>query len=182
MLVFTLRVQAALRCCSSQTACTSASCKYQPPLHPLHVRAHTRRTAHSPSPAAGPRASRNKIRFLFAALFQVTFDNVLRGFVLAKRVYFPYLSTHCRGFFSFTVVTLGAVLSFLGRSFEATVVALFPSVFIPIMVGSWLAQGKAVPFGAVGPLTIGSMCTPLYRCPQWPAPLSRAALMSPSAS
>jgi hypothetical protein len=55
------------------------------------------------------------------------------------------------------------VLSYLGRSFEATVVALFPSVFIPIMVGSWLAQGKAVPFGAVGPLTIGSMCTPFYR-------------------
>ena len=70
----------------------------------------------------------------------------------------------CRGFFSFFVVTLGSLLSALGHSFEATVVALFPSIFIPIMVGTWIAQGKAVPFGAVGPLTIGSMCTPFYRC------------------
>jgi hypothetical protein len=61
------------------------------------------------------------------------------------------------------MVTLGSLLSALGRSFEATVVALFPSIFIPIMVGTWLAQGKAVPFGAVGPLTIGSLCTPFYR-------------------
>jgi hypothetical protein len=80
----------------------------------------------------------------------------------------PYFRAHvfprcCRGFFSFFMVTLGSLLSALGRSFEATVVALFPSIFIPIMVGTWLAQGKAVPFGAVGPLTIGSLCTPFYR-------------------
>ena len=62
------------------------------------------------------------------------------------------------------MVTLGSLLSALGHSFEATVVALFPSIFIPIMVGTWITQGKAVPFGAVGPLTIGSMCTPFYRC------------------
>lgn len=61
------------------------------------------------------------------------------------------------------MVTIGGFLSAFGYYYEATVVALFPSLFIPIMVGTWLAQGKAVPFGAIGPLTIGSMCTPFYR-------------------
>ncbi len=41
-------------------------------------------------------------------------------------------------------MTIGALLSAFGRSFEATIVALFPSIFIPIMVGTWISQGKAV--------------------------------------
>ncbi len=58
---------------------------------------------------------------------------------------------------------MGGLLSAFGYAYEATVVALFPTLFIPVMVGTWLAQGKAVPFGAIGPLTIGSLCTPFYR-------------------
>jgi hypothetical protein len=39
-----------------------------------------RPTADSPTLAAGSRASRNQIRFLFAALFQVIFDSLFSGF------------------------------------------------------------------------------------------------------
>jgi hypothetical protein len=52
------------------------------------VRVAQRPTADSPTLAAGSRASRNQIRFVFAALFQVIFDSLFSVFFLAESVYF----------------------------------------------------------------------------------------------
>lgn len=40
--------------------------------------------------------------------------------------------------------------------------AVFPAIFLSTMVSLWLAQGEAVPAGAVGPMMLGSVSVSAY--------------------
>lgn len=49
-----------------------------------------------------------------------------------------------------------------GGELLAGMVSVFPAIFLTTMVSLWLAQGEAVPAGAVGPMMIGSSSVATY--------------------
>jgi hypothetical protein len=61
-----------------------------------------------------------------------------------------------RGLFAACSVGAAVVLASLGHPLVAGVAAVFPAIFLTAMVALWLAQGQAVPAGAVGPMMLGS--------------------------
>ena len=57
----------------------------------------------------------------------------------------------------------GAVwLTNVGGPLAAGVATVFPAIFLTTMVSLWLAQGEAVPAGAVGPMMLGSAAVASY--------------------
>jgi hypothetical protein len=50
----------------------------------------------------------------------------------------------------------------LGNPLASGVMSIFPAIFTTSMVALWLAQGEAVPTGAIGPMMLGSQSVSLY--------------------
>jgi hypothetical protein len=50
----------------------------------------------------------------------------------------------------------------LGLGLLSGVLAVFPAIFLTTMVSLWLAQGEAVPAGAIGPMMLGSTAVALF--------------------
>lgn len=61
-----------------------------------------------------------------------------------------------RGLLAAAAVGLAVALATIAGPIIAGIVSIFPAIFLTTMVGLWLAQGEAVPSGAVGPMMLGS--------------------------
>ena len=61
-----------------------------------------------------------------------------------------------RGVLAAVAVGLAVALATIAGPIVAGIVSIFPAIFLTTMVGLWLAQGEAVPSGAVGPMMLGS--------------------------
>jgi hypothetical protein len=61
-----------------------------------------------------------------------------------------------RGVFAAVAIFVAVWIAAVGSPLLAGVVAVFPAIFVTTMVSLWLAQGEAVPAGAVGPMMLGA--------------------------
>lgn len=61
-----------------------------------------------------------------------------------------------RGGLAAVAIGTAVLLSKSGVPLLAGMAAVFPAIFLTTMVSLWLAQGEAVPSGAVGPMMLGS--------------------------
>lgn len=61
-----------------------------------------------------------------------------------------------RGLLAASAIGLAVWLARVGGPLAAGMVSVFPAIFLTTMVSLWLAQGEAVPAGAVGPMMLGS--------------------------
>ncbi|MED5487200.1 MAG: hypothetical protein VYB40_05855 [Candidatus Thermoplasmatota archaeon] len=68
----------------------------------------------------------------------------------------------CRGIAAATAIGLAVWLSQLGSPLLAGMASVFPAIFLTSMVALWIAQGEAVPSGAVGPMMLGAMSVSFY--------------------
>ena len=59
-------------------------------------------------------------------------------------------------------VSIAILLSKTGASTLSGVASVFPAIFWTTMVSLWLAQGQAVPVGAVGPMMLGSSSVAVF--------------------
>lgn len=66
------------------------------------------------------------------------------------------LTLLARGSLAAVAIALSIALSAWGSPLLAGVATVFPAIFLTTMVSLWLAQGEAVPSGAVGPMMLGS--------------------------
>jgi hypothetical protein len=67
-----------------------------------------------------------------------------------------------RGVLAAAAVGLAIHLAGLGLGLASGLAAVFPAIFLTTMVSLWLAQGEAVPTGAVGPMMLGSSSVAVY--------------------
>jgi len=67
-----------------------------------------------------------------------------------------------RGLLAATAIGVSIWIAHLGIPLLAGMASVFPAIFLTTMVGVWLAQGEAVPAGAVGPLMLGSASVSAY--------------------
>ncbi len=67
-----------------------------------------------------------------------------------------------RGLLAATAVGVAVWLTRVGGPVAAGVATVFPAIFLTTMVSLWLAQGEAVPAGAVGPMMLGSAAVATY--------------------
>ena len=67
-----------------------------------------------------------------------------------------------RGLLAAVSIGLSVFLASAGGPLVASVAAVFPAIFLTTMVSLWLAQGEAVPVGAVGPMMLGSTSVATY--------------------
>lgn len=61
-----------------------------------------------------------------------------------------------RGIFAALAIGAAVWVAAIGGDLAAGVVSVFPAIFLTAMVSLWLAQGEAVPAGAVGPMMLGA--------------------------
>jgi len=61
-----------------------------------------------------------------------------------------------RGLLAAGAIALAVLLARLDVPLLAGMAAVFPAIYLTTMVSLWLAQGEAVPAGAVGPMMLGS--------------------------
>jgi hypothetical protein len=61
-----------------------------------------------------------------------------------------------RGLLAAAAIGLAVMLATVAGPVVAGIVSIFPAIFITTMAALWLAQGEAVPAGAVGPMMLGS--------------------------
>jgi len=61
-----------------------------------------------------------------------------------------------RGLLAGTAIGAAVLASRAGGELIAGMAAVFPAIFLTTMVALWVAQGEAVPAGAVGPMMLGS--------------------------
>jgi hypothetical protein len=61
-----------------------------------------------------------------------------------------------RGLLAASAIGLAVALATVAGPIIAGVVSIFPAIFLTTMVALWVAQGEAVPAGAVGPMMLGS--------------------------
>jgi hypothetical protein len=61
-----------------------------------------------------------------------------------------------RGLLAAVAVAAAVAIAGVGGALIAGMVSVFPAIFLTTMVSLWLAQGEAVPAGAVGPMMVGS--------------------------
>jgi hypothetical protein len=61
-----------------------------------------------------------------------------------------------RGSLAAFAIGAAVLLSATGNALLAGMATVFPAIFLTTMVSLWLAQGEAVPGGAVGPMMLGS--------------------------
>lgn len=67
-----------------------------------------------------------------------------------------------RGVLASAAVLVAIVMAEHGGALAAGVATVFPAIFLTTMVALWLAQGEAVPAGAVGPMMLGASSTGVY--------------------
>ena len=67
-----------------------------------------------------------------------------------------------RGLLAGVAVGFAVWLTRVGGPVAAGVATVFPAIFLTTMVSLWLAQGEAVPAGAVGPMMLGSASVATY--------------------
>ena len=67
-----------------------------------------------------------------------------------------------RGVAAATAIGIAVWLSQLGSPLLAGIASVFPAIFLTSMVALWIAQGEAVPSGAVGPMMLGAMSVSFY--------------------
>lgn len=61
-----------------------------------------------------------------------------------------------RGLLAAAAIGLAVALATISGPVIAGIVSIFPAIFLTTMVALWIAQGEAVPSGAVGPMMLGS--------------------------
>jgi len=67
-----------------------------------------------------------------------------------------------RGLLAGSAIYFSVWLANLGNPLLAGVASVFPAIFLTTMISVWLAQGKAVPMGAVGPIMLGSSSVSVF--------------------
>ncbi len=67
-----------------------------------------------------------------------------------------------RGCLAAAAVGLAIHLGGLGLGLASGLCSVFPAIFLTTMVSLWLAQGEAVPTGAIGPMMLGSSSVSVY--------------------
>jgi hypothetical protein len=67
-----------------------------------------------------------------------------------------------RGLLAAGAIAVSVWLVAVGGPLAAGVASVFPAIFLTTMVSLWLAQGEAVPSGAVGPMMLGSSAVAAY--------------------
>lgn len=67
-----------------------------------------------------------------------------------------------RGALAASAIAVSVALARAGIPFVSGMASVFPAIFLTAMVGVWLAQGEAVPAGAVGPMMLGSLAVSGY--------------------
>jgi hypothetical protein len=77
-----------------------------------------------------------------------------------KRVGFSTLLM--RGTAAAASIGIAVWLAGLGNPLASGVMSIFPAIFTTSMVALWLAQGEAVPAGAIGPMMFGAQSVSLY--------------------
>lgn len=68
----------------------------------------------------------------------------------------PITALILRGLFAASSIGAAVWVAAVGGEVAAGVVSVFPAIFLTTMVALWLAQGEAVPAGAVGPMMLGA--------------------------
>lgn len=68
----------------------------------------------------------------------------------------PPLTLVLRGVLAAAAIALAIGLKESGGPLASGIASVFPAIFVTTMVSLWLAQGEAVPAGAVGPMMLGS--------------------------
>ncbi len=67
-----------------------------------------------------------------------------------------------RGALAAAAIGVSVWVASLGGTLSAGVASVFPAIFLTTMVALWVAQGEAVPAGAVGPMMLGSTSVAVY--------------------
>ncbi len=67
-----------------------------------------------------------------------------------------------RGVLAAGAIAVSVWIASLGGTLSAGVASVFPAIFLTTMVALWVAQGEAVPAGAVGPMMLGSTSVAVY--------------------
>jgi|TARA_B110000116_G_scaffold271404_1_gene292073 hypothetical protein len=67
-----------------------------------------------------------------------------------------------RGLAAAASIGIAVWLAGLGNPLASGIMSIFPAIFTTSMVALWLAQGEAVPAGAIGPMMFGSQSVSLF--------------------
>ncbi|MFW5738891.1 MAG: hypothetical protein ACOC1F_00850 [Myxococcota bacterium] len=67
-----------------------------------------------------------------------------------------------RGVLAAGAIAVAVWIAHLGGALASGVASVFPAIFLTAMVSLWIAQGEAVPAGAVGPMMLGSTSVATY--------------------
>ena len=87
------------------------------------------------------------------------------------------LTLVARGVLAAAAVGLAVWLASTGLDLLSGVASVFPAIFLTTMFSLWLAQGEAVPAGAVGPMMLGSTSVAAFCvAATWTFPLLGPAL------
>jgi hypothetical protein len=69
-----------------------------------------------------------------------------------------------RGSLAGAAIGVAVAIAALGGGAAAGIASVFPAIFVTTMVSLWLAQGEAVPGGAVGPMMLGASAVAVHAC------------------
>jgi len=67
-----------------------------------------------------------------------------------------------RGLAAGGAIAVALVIARSGHAIAGGMAVTFPAIFLTTIVGTWLAQGREVPVGAVGPMVLGSCSVGSY--------------------
>ncbi|MBM4111402.1 MAG: hypothetical protein FJ254_08625 [Phycisphaerae bacterium] len=67
-----------------------------------------------------------------------------------------------RGVAAGSAIAMALVIAQGGHAIAGGMAVTFPAIFLTTIVGTWLAQGREVPVGAVGPMVLGSCAVGSY--------------------
>ena len=74
----------------------------------------------------------------------------------------PWTALLVRGGLAACAIAVSVGLAQSGVPVLAGTASVFPAIFLTTMAGLWLAQGEAVPAGAVGPMMLGATSVSVY--------------------
>ena len=74
----------------------------------------------------------------------------------------PVLVLMGRGLLAGAAIAMSVVLAQTGGMVLGGLASVFPAIFLTTMISLWVAQGEAVPAGAVGPMMLGSASVSAY--------------------
>jgi hypothetical protein len=72
------------------------------------------------------------------------------------------LALLARGCAAAVAIGVAVHLATVGDALASGVMSIFPAIFLTSMLALWLAQGEAVPAGAIGPMMLGAMSVSTY--------------------